>query len=342
MKAYLVRRFLLIIPTFLGVTFTVFMITRIVPGGPLEQAIVDARMRATSGDGGSGGRTPGSDSPLSEEQLDQLREYYGLDKPFLTSYFLWLQKILQFDLGFSTRYGESVWESIKQRLPVSATFGGVSLLLTYLICIPLGVLKALRHRRMFDHISSILVFVGYAVPGYVVALGLMLVLGSWLQWLPLGGLKGDEFETLSLGGKALDLARHALLPLIAYVIGNFAVMTFLVKNSLIGQLSSDYMRTALAKGLSFRQAVLHHALRNSLIPIATGFGNSISFLLAGSFLIEKIFNIDGLGLLGYEAVVGRDYPVVMGVLVISALLQLVGNILSDVCVAWVDPRVQFH
>ena len=159
--------------------------------------------------------------------------------------------------------------------------------------------------------------------------------------LPLGGLTGYGFKDLSLAGKTLDIARHTILPLIAYVIGSFAIMTFLMKNTLMDNLSADYVRTAIAKGLSFKRAVFGHALRNSLIPIATSFGNNISIILTGSFLIESVFNINGMGLLGYESVLERDYPVVMGILVISSLLFMVGNILSDICVAMVDPRVRF-
>ena len=170
---------------------------------------------------------------------------------------------------------------------------------------------------------------------------LLLLLASRWELLPLGGMVSDGFASMTWMGKAGDLARHTVLPLTAYVAGSFAVMTFLMKNTLMDNLASDYVRTAIAKGLSFRQAVLRHALRNSLIPMATSFGNNISVILSGSFLIEKVFNINGMGLLGYESVVERDYPVVMGILVISSLLFLVGNILSDICVALVDPRVQF-
>jgi microcin C transport system permease protein len=165
---------------------------------------------------------------------------------------------------------------------------------------------------------------------------------SHWELLPLGGLVSDDFEDFNLLGKLVDLARHTILPLAAYVLGSFTVMTFLMKNTLMDNLSADYVRTAIAKGLPFRKAVFQHALRNSLIPIATSFGNNISIILSGSFLIEKVFNINGMGLLGYESVLERDYPVVMGILVISSLLFMIGNILSDICVAVVDPRVNFE
>jgi len=342
MLQYTLRRLLLTIPTFIGITLLVFTITRFVPGGPIERAIANARSGQGGGEGGGGaGRTGSMQAPLSEEQLKQLNEYYGFDKPVLVSYMNWLGKVLRFDLGSSTRYGEPVWDSIKQRLPVSAFYGLFSMIFTYLICIPLGILKALKHQTIFDNISSILVFVGYAIPGYVVGIALLVLFGSRWQLLPMGGFASENFADLSSAERIWDIAKHSVMPMTAYMVGSFAMMTFLLKNSLMDQLGADYIRTAIAKGLPFRKAVVKHAIRNSLIPIATHFGNNISFILAGSFLIEKIFNIDGLGLLGYESVVERDYPIVMGVLVISAGLQLIGNILSDLCVALVDPRVQY-
>ena len=178
--------------------------------------------------------------------------------------------------------------------------------------------------------------------GFVVGIVLIVLFSSNLDWFPLGGFTSDEFEDYTFWGKALDIAYHSILPLIAYMAGSFAVMTFLMKNSLMDNLSADYVRTAIAKGVEFKSAVFKHAMQNSLIPIATSFGNNISVILAGSFLIEKVFNIDGFGLLGYDSVLERDYPVVMGILVLSSLLQLIGNILSDICVALVDPRVQFR
>src|SRR5690606_3661027 len=215
------------------------------------------------------------------------------------------------------------------------------LILTYGICIPLGIAKAVRHGTRFDNASSVVVFLGYAVPSYVISIALILTFAAHLDWFPLGGFVGDDFENLSTWKKIGDVIYHAALPLTAYLAGSFAVTTLMMKNALMDNLSADYMRTAMAKGHDFNGAVRHHALRNSLIPIATSFGSNISLLLSGSFLIETIFNIDGIGLLGFESVLERDYPVVMGILVISALLFLIGNILSDLCVALVDPRIRF-
>ncbi|MBF0211638.1 MAG: ABC transporter permease subunit [Desulfamplus sp.] len=345
MTAYFIRRFLLIIPTFLGITIMVFAITRFVPGGPVERMLSAARQMQTEGGSGLGhiasSGVENSGQPLSEEQIEQLKEYYGFDKPILTSYFSWLTKVLQGDLGTSTRYYDPVWDMIKERIPISLYFGLLTMVIVYGISIPLGVAKAIRHRTAFDNFTSTIIFVGYAIPGWVAGVALLVVFASRMDIFPLGGFTSDMFYDLSPLDKIKDIALHTALPLFAYVVGSFSVMTLLMKNTLMDQLSADYVRTAIAKGLSFKQAIFRHALRNSLIPIATNFGNNISIILTGSFLIEKVFNINGMGLLGYESVVDRDYPVVMGILAISSLLFMVGNILSDICVAIVDPRVRF-
>ncbi|MEX2352724.1 MAG: ABC transporter permease subunit [Gammaproteobacteria bacterium] len=341
MTAYFIRRFLLIIPTFIGITILVFAVTRMVPGGPIERMLTEAQLASGAQSSLQGGSQGMAGSALSESQLQQLRQYYGFDKPVLTSYLIWLQKVVKLDLGYSTRYGEPVWETIRQRLPVSIYYGIMTMILTYSVCIPLGILKAIKHKTSIDNITSILVFIGYAIPGYVVGIIVITIFAFYLEWFPLSGFVSDNFSELSFFDKAKDLISHSVLPLIAYMSGSFAVMTFMMKNSLMDNLASDYVRTAMAKGLEFKRAVIGHAFRNSIIPIATNFGDNITLFLAGSFLIEKIFNIDGFGLLGYESLIQRDYPVVMGILVIGSLLSLIGNILSDICVALVDPRVRF-
>ena len=342
MKTYFIRRFLLIIPTFIGITIIVFAITRFVPGGPIERVISQyQQMQNMEGGRSSRSTMGGENQPLSEDQINQLKKYYGFDKPVLLSYSIWLGKVIKGDLGTSTRYYDPVLIMIAERIPVSLYFGFISLILIYGICIPLGLVKAIRHKTIFDNTSSVIVFVGYAIPGWVVGVLLLLLFSSKWEIFPLGGFVSDNFFELNLIQKIADLVWHTILPIIAYVLGSFAVMTFLMKNTLMDSLASDYVRTAMAKGLTFRRAIFKHALRNSLIPLATSFGNNISIILTGSFLIETVFNINGMGLLGYESVVDRDYPVVMGILVISSLLFLVGNILSDICVAIVDPRVQF-
>jgi len=341
MTSYFIRRLLLIIPTFIGVTILVFTLTRMVPGGPIERMLSEAALAGANETGAATSYDSQGGSTLSEAQLEDLKAYYGFDKPIVISYFEWLGKVLVLDLGRSTRYSDPVWDTITDRLPVSVFYGIWTLILTYGVCIPLGIYKAIRHQTVFDNVSSAAIFAGYAVPNYVVALLLLTIFSANLEWFPLGGFVSDDFDNLSLVEKVGDVFNHAALPLIAYTLGTFAFGTILMKNSLMDNLAAEYVRTAVAKGMDFKRAVFGHAFRNSLIPLATGFGNNISLILTGSFLIEKIFNIDGIGLLGFESLVERDYPVVMGILVVSALLYMIGNILSDICVALVDPRVKF-
>jgi microcin C transport system permease protein len=300
------------------------------------------QMQSMDGKSGAKPSSRNQNQPLSEEQIEELKRYYGFDKPVITSYLLWMGKVLKGDLGVSTRYYDPVWSMIRERIPISLYFGIITMMLVYGICIPLGILKAIKHKSAFDNTTSVIVFTGYAVPGWVIGVLLLILFSSQWDIFPLGGMVSDDFEELNFFGKTVDIIRHTVLPLAAYMAGSFSVMTFLMKNTLLDNLSSDYVRTAIAKGLPFKKAVFRHAMRNSLIPIATHFGNNISIILMGSFLIEKVFNINGMGLLGYEAIIERDYPVVLGILVISSLLLLIGNILSDICVAIVDPRVKFE
>ncbi len=338
MRDYFIRRALLIIPTLLGITMLVFMVTRFVPGGPLERAIMEAQQANIAT---QSVRTAGQGMALSEAQLQQLKEYYGFDRPWYESYALWLGKVLRGDLGTSYRYNEPVWDVISQRFPISLFYGLVSLLITYLVCIPLGVVKAIGHRSTMDNVTSVLVFAGYAVPGYVLGALLLLFFAVEVDWFPMGGFTSFNHDELTPMGKVLDILHHATLPLICYLVGSFAVTTMLMKNNLMDNLAADYVRTAVAKGVPFRKAVTGHALRNSLIPIATTFGQNITLLVGGSFLIETIFDIDGFGLLGLTSIFDRDYPVVMGIVFLASLLLLIGNILSDMLVAMVDPRVRF-
>ncbi|MFH1499987.1 MAG: ABC transporter permease subunit [Verrucomicrobiota bacterium] len=339
MRAYILRRLLLLPPTLIGITLVVFFITRLAPGGPLEQAIMSAQQVNV---GGASQRNVGQGTALSQEQLDQLKAYYGFDKPWPAAYAEWLGKVVRGDLGESFRYNVPVWDLIRERLPVSIFYGLATLALTYGICIPLGIVKALRHRTWLDSSSSFLIFAGYAVPGYALGALLVVFLSARLRWFPMGGFVGPDFDQLGFLAKVGDLLHHAALPLACYMIGSFALLTVMTKNHLLDELAADYMRTAVAKGVSYPRAVLRHALRNSLIPLATNVGASITFFLSGSFLIETIFDIDGFGLLGYKSLLDRDYPVVMGTLFLSSLLILVGNIISDLAVALVNPRIRFN
>lgn len=338
MSRYLLKRLALTLPTLLGITLLVFSLTRLVPGGPIEKMIAETQMQQAQAGLGVSRQQGGT---LSEEQLAELNAYYGFDKPILSAYGEWLGRVVQGDLGISSRYGEPVLATIVERMPISIFYGLATLILTYAVCIPLGIAKALKHQQGFDHVTSALIFIGYAIPNYVLGILLLTLFAAHWDVFPLGGFISDDFDDLNRKEQILDVLSHAALPLTAYMVGSFAVMTQLMKNSLLDNMAADYVRTAVAKGLSFKQAVFKHALRNSLIPLATSVGQGIALVLAGSFLVETIFNIDGMGLLGYESLVERDYPVVMGLLVISSVLFLIGNLLSDICVAAIDPRVRF-
>jgi microcin C transport system permease protein len=340
---YFIRRLLLIIPTFIGITMVIFVITRLVPGGPLEEAIRSRQMGAAreGGRAGTSATSKQSGMKLSDAQLGQLKKYYGLDKPIVPAYGSWLVKIVRLDFGKSTRYGDPVLPMIMERVPVSLYFGLASLIVTYLFSIPLGLSKALKHRSLYDNVTSTLVFVGYALPGYIVGIILLSIIAYRLGALPLGGFQGAGFDGMDTWGKIVDRFRHMLLPVISYSLGDFAIMTLMMKNNLMENMAADYMKTAVAKGRTFTSAMWLHAFRNSLIPIAAGFGGIITVFLAGSFLVENIFNIRGMGMLGYTALVSQDYPVVMGTLAITAFFSLLGNILSDFFVSLVDPRIRF-
>lgn len=250
--------------------------------------------------------------------------------------------LIQGNLGISTRYNDYVWDMVRERMPISIFYGLATFILTYIVCIPLGILKAIKHRTSIDNVSSVLIFVGYAIPGFVLASVLVVYLAARLNWFPTGGFVSENFATLGAGAKVWDVLHHAFLPLVCYMVGAFAFTTMLMKNNLMDNLAADYVRTAVAKGASFRRSVVVHALRNSLIPLATTLGHIVSIFVAGSVLIELIFEINGFGLLSYNSILDRDYPVVMGILVIDVILLMVGNILSDFFVALADPRIRFE
>ncbi|PKK91573.1 MAG: peptide ABC transporter permease [Candidatus Wallbacteria bacterium HGW-Wallbacteria-1] len=335
--------------------------------------------------------------------VQKLKEIYGFDKPFYEAYAIWISKVVRFDLGVSDTFARPVWEVISERFPISITFGLIGFMLSYTICVPLGVWKAIKHGSSFDTVSSMIVFIGYSIPGWTAGVFLLLLLGGGSFWniFPLGGITSDviskesylsayltrggpavhlpkeirakfpkltdsdivnenheafsfmpadkigkltegNFADLSTTGRFMDRVWHMFLPILCYMIGSFASLTMLMKNSLMENLGQDYVRTAFAKGLSEKTVIFKHALRNSLIPIATGLGNAISLVLAGSYLIEKVFNIQGFGLLGYTSIIARDYPVTLGILVIGSTLKLLGNIISDFLYCMIDPRIRFQ
>jgi microcin C transport system permease protein len=337
MTGYFVRRFLLIVPTFIGITLAVFLVMNFVPGGPVERQIMRYKQSLAQRGGGQ------LDTEIPQDALDELKAYYGFDKPVYTRYGMWLWNVLHLNLGNSYVYQDPVWDVIKTRFPISIFLGLSGFFLSYLICIPLGVFKAIRHGSRFDLASSLIVFLGYSIPGWALGTLLLVLFGGGSFWsiFPLGGFRPDNWESLNLFQKVLAQIHYMFLPVLCYTIESFATLTILMKNSLMENLGQDYVRTAYAKGLSEKRVIFVHALRNSLIPVVTGLGNIISLILAGSFLIEKVFNIDGMGYLGYTSILQRDYPVALGILVIDSVLLLVGNILSDMIYVVVDPRIRF-
>ncbi len=342
MLAYFARRILLIIPTFVGMTMIAFAVMQFVPGGPIERKLMQLRGAGGGGEAG-GGAAARTEIEIPAEALEAMKRFYGFDRPIHERYALWLWNIVRLDLGTSWVYREPVWNVIRSRLPISIFIGLVGFLLSYLICVPLGIAKALRHGSQFDFVSSAIVFAGYSIPGWVVGILLLTFLGggTYLDWFPLRGWQPMDWEERTAWGKVVGVAHHISLPVFAYMLGHFTTLTILTKNSLLENLNADYVRTAYAKGLSERRVIFLHAMRNSMIPLLTGLGHAFGLILAGSYLIERVFSIDGMGYLAFNSLVKRDFPVALGTLVISSLLILVGNILADVLYCVFDPRIRF-
>tara|TARA_R110002072_G_scaffold1989_5_gene16639 strand:- start:95817 stop:96815 length:999 start_codon:yes stop_codon:yes gene_type:complete len=330
------------IPTLFGITLIVFMIINLAPGSPIEQKIQQMRFGGGISNTGSEGSNKG-DKAVSDEVVEALKKQYGFDKPVHIRYLLWLKNLATLDFGESFTYEEPVIDVIVSKFPVSLQFGVISLFLSYLICVPLGVLKAVKNGSKFDYLSSFLIMVMYSIPGFM--LGILLIVffagGQFFEWFPVGELYSDEYEYLSFFGKIGDRIHHFILPLCSYMISQFTVLTMLQKNSMLDEIKKDYVRTARAKGLPEKIVYLKHTLRNALIPIVTGIGSFLSVFFAGSLLIETIFNLDGMGLLGFQSLLSRDYNVIMGLIFIQSVLMLVGNLISDIAYVIVDPRIDF-
>lgn len=357
MSGYFLRRLLLIIPTLFGILLLNFVIVQAAPGGPVERMIAQLRgMDASAGgqfagsradfvatDTGGGSSYRGSQG-LPPELLERIEKLYGFDKPAHERFWLMVRNYLSFDFGESYYRDRSVTELIVERLPVSISLGLWSTLITYLVSIPLGIRKAVRHGTPFDVWSSSLVIVGYAIPSFLFAILLIVLFagGSYLDWFPLRGLTSDNWAQLSLPGKVVDYFWHIALPTIAIVIGNFATLTMLTKNSFLDEISKLYVQTARAKGLTENQVLYRHVFRNAMLIIIAGFPAAfISMFFSGVLLIEYIFSLDGLGLLGFESVINRDYPVVFGTLFIFTLIGLLLKLVSDLTYMLVDPRIDF-
>ncbi len=343
MLTYIIRRFLLMIPTLLGITIVVFAIINLAPGSPVEQRLQQLRFGGAGSSGGGGGDGGGRDSVVSDAVIEALNKQYGFDKPVHTRYFIWLKNLTTLDFGDSFTYEEPVKDIVMSKFPVSLQFGIVSLFLSYLICIPLGVIKAIKHGSKFDLLSSFILFAMYSIPGFMLAILLIVYFagGSFFEWFPIGELHSDWYYEKDFWGKLVERIHHFILPLICYMIGSFTILTMLMKNSLLEEIKKDYIRTARAKGLAEKTVYLKHALRNALIPIVTGLGSFLTIFFAGSILLETIFSLDGIGLLSYRAILERDYNVIMGLIFIQSFLMLLGNLISDIAYVIVDPRIDF-
>jgi microcin C transport system permease protein len=342
MLAYILKRIGLMVPTLLGVLTITFMVMQFVPGGPIEQIMAESKAAQGGGGGEAGGYKAGRD--IDKKQLEELKKMYGFDKPAHERYLDMLASYARFDLGKSFLQNKQVWDLIKEKLPVSISLGLWSFLIAYLVSIPLGVAKAVREGTRFDTITTGFVLLGFAVPGFV--LGLLLIVlfagGTYFDWFPLRGLTSDNWEELAWPARIADYFWHLALPLCCLVIGSFATLTLLTKNTFVEEIRKQYVLVARAKGLSQQRVLYKHIFRNALVPLVTHFPAAVvGAFFTGALLIETLFSLDGLGLLSFESVVRRDYPVVLGSLYVFTLIGLVVKLVSDLLYVVVDPRVQF-
>lgn len=346
MASYILKRLLLMIPTLIGVMLITFIVTQFVPGGPVEQLISQLEGTGTSGEvsTSSAGMYKGAKG-LAEEHIQQLNALYGFDKPAYERFFNMMLRYATFDLGESYFHNKSVMELIISKLPVSISLGVWSFLIVYLTCIPLGIKKAIRDGSHFDVISSTVILIGYAIPGFVLGVVLLVLFGGGSFWsiFPLKGIVSDNWQQMAWYELVLDYLWHMVLPIIASTVGSFAVLTMLTKNSFMEEIRKQYVITARAKGLSENAVLYKHVFRNAMIPIITGFpGAFIAAFFTGSLLIETIFSLDGLGLLSYQSIIMRDYPVVLGSLFFYTILGLFAKLLADISYVIIDPRIQFE
>ncbi len=339
MLSYILKRIALMLPTLLGVLTLTFAVIQFVPGGPIDQIMAEARM----GGGGEGNAyKAGRDSDA--KQIAELKKLYGFDKPAHVRYVEMIANFAQFNLGRSFLHNKDVWQLIKEKLPVSMSLGLWAFLISYLISVPLGIAKAVREGSRFDVATTLLVLMGFAIPGFVLGVFLIVLFagGSFFDVFPLRGLTSDNWADLAWPARVRDYFWHLALPLTCYVIESFAIVTLLTKNTFIEEMRKQYVLVARAKGLSQQRVLWKHIFRNALIPLVTGFPAAFVFaFFGGSILIETLFSLDGLGLLSYESIVRRDYPVVLGTLYLFTLIGLAIKLVSDMLYVVVDPRVQF-
>lgn len=344
MIVYILKRLLLMVPTLFGILLVSFAIIQFVPGGPVDQLVQELRGR---GQGGEVAVTvPGyrGAQGIDPQRLKQINEMYGFDKPAPQRFMEMIERYLRFDLGTSYFYQKSVWQLIVEKLPVSMSLGIWSFLIVYGVSIPLGIAKAVRDGSRFDLWTSTLILGGYAIPGFVLGVALLVLFGGGSFWalFPLRGLTSDNWSQLTLIGKILDYFWHLAMPLACLIVGSFAVTTILTKNVFLEEIRRQYVLTARAKGLSEHSVFYKHVFRNALIPLVTAFPAAfVGAFFAGSLLIETLFSLDGLGLLSYDAILKRDYPVVLGSLYVFSLIALLTKLFTDIAYTWVDPRVKF-
>lgn len=357
MLAYILRRLLLIIPTLFGILLINFIIIQAAPGGPVEQMIAklegfDAAAGGATGRISGGGAEVASGSAnyrgaqgLDPELIGEIERMYGFDKPAPERFWIMLKNYLQLDFGESFFRDATVTELIVEKMPVSVSLGLWSTLIMYLVSIPLGIAKAVRHGSAFDVWTSSAIIVGYAIPAFLFAILLIVLFagGSYWDWFPLRGLTSNNFAEMSLQEQIIDYFWHLALPVTALVIGNFATLTLLTKNSFLDEINKQYVVTARAKGLSNNRVLYGHVFRNAMLLVIAGFPSAlIGIFFTGSLLIEVIFSLDGLGLLSFEAAINRDYPVVFGTLFLFTLLGLLLKLVGDLTYTLVDPRIDFE
>ncbi|WP_297579046.1 microcin C ABC transporter permease YejB [Helicobacter sp. UBA3407] len=343
MKQYIFKRLLLIIPTLLGIMTLNFFIIQAAPGGPVEQMI--ARLEGVGGQGEVQPTSVYKNQGLDEEMIAKINALYGFDKPLLERYILMLKNYLCFEFGSSFYKNTAVIDLLLEKLPVSISLGLWSTLLIYLISIPLGIQKALKEGSTFDSITSTLIIIGNAIPTFLFALILIIFFagGTYFNLFPLRGIIGDDFANLSLFDKIKDYFWHITLPVISLSIGGFATLTLLSKNSFLEEIHKQYVQLAFAKGLNESQVLYRHIFRNAMLIIIASIPSALlGILLSGSLLIEIIFSLDGLGLLGYESIITRDYPVIFGSLYLFTLFGLIVGLISDLLYTFIDPRINFQ
>jgi microcin C transport system permease protein len=365
MSAYIIRRILLMVPTIFGIMLVAFLVVQFAPGGPIESVIAKlsgadtgaaSRAGGAQGDFGSRANRAGTQleaasskyrgaQGLDPKFIEQLEKQFGFDKPPHERFFLMLGNYLRFDFGKSYFRDVSVLQLVKEKLPVSISLGFWMLLLEYLISIPLGVRKAIKDGTPFDVWTSSVIILGYAIPGFLFAILLIILFagGSFWQIFPLRGLTSENWSMLSAPEKALDYFWHLVLPIVSMGLASFAFLTMLTKNSFLDEIRKQYVLTARAKGCTERQVLYGHVFRNAMLIVIAGFPSAfVHAFFAGSLLIETIFSLDGLGLLSFESVLNRDYPVVFATLYIFSLIALVMTLVSDLAYTWVDPRIDFE